>query len=136
MLQIEARQEFVGAGIDRGPRELPEHAHHLQVLATGEVGVDRRELARHADPTADGVGVLHDVTTQHLGPSGIGLEHGGQHPHGGGLAGAVGTEQAEHGPFRHLEIDAVEGDDVVEPLLEAFHDDRVVTHAREVPTCT
>ena len=119
-----------------GRGSWPEHAHHLQVLAAGEVGVDRRELARHADAAAHGVGVLHDVTAQHLGSPGIGEQHGGQHPHGGGLAGTVGTEQAEHGSLRHLEIHAVEGDDVTEPLLEAFHDDRVVTHAGEVPTLT
>ena len=115
---------------------MAQHPHHLEVLATGEVGIDRGELTRHTDATTHGVGLLHHVATEHLGSPGVGLQHGGQHPHGGGLAGAVGAEQAEHGSLGHLEIYPVEGDDIAEPFLESLHDDRVLTHAGEAPTYT
>ena len=42
----------------------------------------------------------------------------GQHPHGGGLAGAVGTEQAEHGALGHDEAHPVDRDGVPEVLDE------------------
>ncbi len=46
-------------------------------------------------------------------------EQCGEHPHGRGLAGAVGSEHAEYGAARDLEIDACQCLGAAERLLEA-----------------
>ena len=51
--------------------------------------------------------------------AGIGLEVLGDHSHGGGLAGAVGAEEADHLARIDVEGDAVDGDDAVEALGDA-----------------
>src|SRR5215213_6016801 len=58
----------------------------------------------------------------------VGAQVGGEDADGGGLAGAVGTEQPEHRARRHLEVDAVKGHDLAQPLGQALDDDGVVTH--------
>ena len=106
-----------------------EDAHHLEVLAPGEVGIDGGVLPGEPDPATHGVGLLHHVVAQDLGSALVGIEHRGQHPHHGRLARAVGSEQSEHRAGFDLEVDPVEGDHLVVPLLDAFHHDRVVRHA-------
>ena len=68
----------------------------------------------------DPVRFVGDVEAEHGRLAGVGPEDRRQHPDGRGLAGAVRPEQAEHGRGGHLEVDAVEGDDVSEALLQAF----------------
>jgi hypothetical protein len=43
-------------------------ADHLDVLASGELSVDRRELTRQTDPTAHRQRLLDDIVTEHLDP--------------------------------------------------------------------
>ena len=45
-------------------------------------------------------------------------QHRGQHAHGGGLACPVGAQQRHHLPGRHLQVDAIHGDEAVEVLAE------------------
>ena len=63
-------------------------------------------------------------------------EDGREDPDRRGLAGAVGTEEAEHGAGRNLEVDAIQGDDRPEPLSETLHEDGCITHARDPFTDT
>jgi hypothetical protein len=81
------------------------------------------ELAGETDASAHPLRFAGHVETEHGRRAGVGAENRRQHPHGGGLAGAVRTEQAEHGRGGHLEVDAVECDDVSEALLQAFDPD-------------
>jgi hypothetical protein len=124
----EAPQQLVGPGGDGRSRQLAEDAHHAQVLAPGEVRVDRGVLAGEADAPPHGVGLAHHVATEHLGAARVGVQDGGQHPNRRGLAGAVGPEQTEHRAFRHLEVDAVEGRQVAVALRQPLDHDRSVTH--------
>ena len=104
----------------RSAREVGEAADQPQVLAAGEVLVDGRVLPGQADARAHArSAVAHHVEAQHRGLARVGLEDGREDAHGGGLAGAVGPEQAEHGAGGHREVDAVEGDDVAEALHES-----------------
>ncbi len=89
----------------------------------GEVAVDGRELAGESDAGADTLGLLDDVEAQHGRLAGVGPDDRRQRSDGRGLAGAVRPEQAEHGRGRDLEVDAVEGDDVSEALLQTFDRD-------------
>src|SRR5580704_4013280 len=68
---------------------------------------------------------------QDRGGAGVGLEDGRENPHRGGLAGAVGPEQAEVGAGLDLERDAVEGTHVaagkhLDEVLRLHGDRRVV----------
>ena len=60
----------------------------------------------------------------------IGLDDAEQHSQGGGLAGAVGAEDAVDRPFGHREIDPVDRERAVEALDQAARFDREL--AREI----
>ena len=111
-----------------GAGELVEPAEHPQVLATREILVDRRVLAREADQRADPVGLLDDVEAGDARAPAIRLEQGGEDPYRRRLAGAVGPEQAEDRAFLDGQVHAVEGADLMLPgavdLDEALRVDR------------
>src|SRR4029450_12632289 len=60
-----------------------------------------------------------DVETGNPGGALGRLQQGGEHAHRGRLARAVGAEEAEDLPFRDLEVDAVDGDDLPEATDQA-----------------
>ena len=66
----------------------------------GEQLVDGRNLAGEAHAATDGVGLGEDVVTGDAAGAAGGHAQRGEHAHGGGLAGAVRPEQAEHGALR------------------------------------
>ena len=78
--------------------------------------------------------MLGDVDARDRRAAGRGLEQRGEDADGGGLAGAVGPEQAVDGAVGDGEVDAVDGLDVAEVLDEAVGDDRVIGgHAVSLP---
>ena len=96
-------------------REAPDE---LEVLAAGQVAVDGRVLAGEADVVADGIGVARDVDAEHLGVTAGRVRARREDADGRGLAGTVRAEQTEDRSRRDLEVDAAEGLDVAEALLE------------------
>jgi hypothetical protein len=78
-----------------GPVQVVEAASHDQVLPPREVFVDRGGLAGQPDHLPHCGGLADHVQAGHLGVAGVGAQQGGQDPHGGGLAGAVGAEQPQ-----------------------------------------
>ena len=84
--------DLAGCG---GRRDAPQPRVQVKVAAAGQRLVQDRFLEHHAAdrPGCDGV-PDHVGTGQPRRPAG-GLD-GGQHPDGGGLAGAVRAQQAEH----------------------------------------
>ena len=130
--QVELLEQLVGPSPGLGRRQLVQPAEHPQVLAPGQVLVDRGELAGQADDLAELVRLLDDVEAGHRRPPGVGLEQGGQDPDGGGLAGAVGPEQAEDGALGDGQVEAVESADLalagLVDLDQAFGRDRVHGH--------
>ena len=93
--ELEALEQLVRAPARLGARQVVELADHLEVLEAGQVLVDRGVLAGEADLGAQGVGVAHDVEARDARAAAVGLQQRGQDAYRGGLAGAVGTEQAE-----------------------------------------
>ena len=72
---------------------------------------------------------MHDVETVHLGRAAVGQQERGEDAHRGGLPGAVGAEQAQHGARLDLEVDALQGLDVAEMAFESLGaDDGTVGH--------
>ena len=114
--QVEPAPHAAGVGLDRavggvgevepleqllarvaGPRarrQVVEPADQVEVLAAGEVLVDGGVLAGEADHAAQRLGSrTTSLPATRAGP--VGHEQGGEDPHGGGLAGPVGAEQAQ-----------------------------------------
>ena len=75
----------------------PDADHH--VLEHGERGVELRDLERAADAEARDVARRErgDVAPLEVDAAAVGLQVAGDHVDEGGLAGAVGADQADHG---------------------------------------
>jgi hypothetical protein len=105
--ELEALEQLVSPGRDGAARQVREAADQAQVLRAREVVVHRRVLPGQPDPGPDLVGVPGDVVTEHVGAPVVRGDDRGEYAHGGGLAGSVGPEQAEHCARRHPQVDAV-----------------------------
>ena len=119
----------------RGVGEAEQPTEQGQVLATGDLVVDRGQLPGEAHPAADLVGLGDDVVAEHRRAAGGGLQQGGEHPDGGGLAGPVRAEDAVDAAPTDREVDAVDRPRLPEPLDQAGGLDgqlRVAVHPRSV----
>ena len=124
---------IVGPAMGFGRRQPIEASEQPQVFGAGQVLVHRGVLAGQADERPDRVGLADDVVTGDRRVAAVRLEERRKDPHRGRLAGAVRTEQAEHGAARDGEGDAVDGGDGA----ETFHEIRGSEHggvARRVVT--
>ena len=94
--------------------------------------IEQREILGHdadAPLHRDGIGQRIDAEDAHR--AGGRPEQAGQALDGGGLAGAVRSEEAVEAAGRHREIDAVDGAELTEVAGEAVRLDRQV-HARRL----
>ena len=89
--------------------EVVETANHLEVLRAGEVFVDGGVLAGEADAASDPIGMLDDVDPVHGGGARGGQKDRRQDPDHGGLARAVGPQEAEDLALGNVEGNVVEG---------------------------
>jgi hypothetical protein len=86
-----------------------------EVVVTGQAVVKPSITAQdQADVAADVPGRAGDVPAEHADGAGRRKQQGRDDLDGGGLARAVGTEQAEQAPFGHGELDVVQ-DPAVRP---------------------
>ena len=101
------------------PRLLPgdsvEAALELEQLAPGLHRIEADLLERHADPAPHLGPVLDDVEAGDPRAAGGGRKQGAEHPHGGGLAGAVRAEEAEDLAGGDRQVDVAHG---LDPALE------------------
>ena len=111
----------------RASRPQPlEPAEEAQVLASREVGVDGQVLGHVADGGLGLGGVDVDRLPGHGDLAAVALEQAADHRDGGGLAGAVGTQQAVGLAAGDVEADAVDGDPFAVALAQvATHEQRL-----------
>jgi hypothetical protein len=88
--EVERLEQLGGALLRSGALEAQQPPEQDQVLASGQVLVDGRELPGERDELADGVGLLDDVVAEDARAAGVRPEQGGEHANGRGLTGAVG----------------------------------------------
>ena len=124
LVELEPLQQVDRAASDLGAGQVVQAADEGQVLAPGEVGVDRRELAGQADHRSELARIAYDVVARDRRAARVGREEGGQDPDRGRLAGAVRTEQAQDGALLDAQVDAGEGVDVPVRLGQAERFDR------------
>src|SRR5690606_3765697 len=113
-----------------GAARAQEAGDEQQVLPSGQVRVDGGELPGEADDAPDAVGLRPHVETEDAGGSARGSQERGEHPYGGRLARAVGTQQAEHGPGRCRQVQAGHGGGRTEPLGKGVRLDGGRCHRR------
>ena len=93
-------------------------AEQDEVLAAGEVVVDRGQLAGQADERPHLVGLADDVVPEHARVAGVRAQERREHADRRRLAGAVGSEHPIDGAARDREVDAVDGAGLPEALDE------------------
>jgi hypothetical protein len=108
LVETELRQQPVGGRTRVGRAQTLQPAEQPEVLAAGQVLVDRGELPGHPDQLADAVRLAGDVHPEYPGPAGVDRQQRGEHPQRGRLARPVRTEHPEDLAFAHLEIDPVD----------------------------
>ncbi len=129
---VDLGEDLLGgaAGVGRG--------HALQAgevdeeLAHALAGGEQRVLREDADLALElGDGVRRAVEDEDLAPGR--RQVAGEHREGGGLAGAVGADEAEDAALRHLEGDVVDGGEGAERARHALEIDgggRLLAEAR------
>src|SRR5258705_3737415 len=101
-------------------RDLVHARHEVEVLLDGEVLVEA-ELLRHvAHRALDAPGVLRDVVAEHDAMTLVGREEPADHADGGGLAAAVGAEEAIDRALRDLHREVIDDRLLAEALGEAL----------------
>ncbi|MNK90611.1 hypothetical protein D3C87_1106720 [compost metagenome] len=106
----------VGHGVDAG--------HELEVLADRQVFPVGKALCHIADVALDLGGLLQDVEAQAGARARVRRQQPAHHADGGGLAAAVGAEEAEDLAARHLHGQVVDHVLVAEALVQPLDVDR------------
>ena len=104
-------------------RQAVDAAEELDVLVDGERLVEREALRHVANATLHAFGIATDVDAADQGRAGGGSQQAAQHADGGGLAGAVGAQEAEHLALLHRERQVVHRHEVAELAREPAHVD-------------
>src|SRR5690606_28579413 len=119
--------EALDAGVDGCLVHVVHASEVVQDLAAGQPVVETHATVHDAYARPDLLGLRHDVETRHRGGAGVGLEQRGQHAQGGRLAGAVGPQQTVHLAGHDVEVEVVDGDDLL-AALAALERLRQATH--------
>ncbi|CAM5578852.1 hypothetical protein SVIOM342S_02120 [Streptomyces violaceorubidus] len=118
--EAEAFQQVGGDPLALAPGDQVQVRHEEHVLLAGDQTVHGRELPGDTDGAAHGLRGGGEVVARHPDLSAVGADEGGEDLDRGGLAGAVRSEQREHGPGRDAQVDAVE-DGLVAVRLAQTH---------------
>jgi len=89
-------EDFVEAAFEVAAAEAFDLAAEGEVFPDPHVEVEGDGLGEVADLASGGEGVAEDIVPIHAGEAGGGGEVAGEHAEGGGLAGAVWAQEADH----------------------------------------
>ena len=90
------------------PPSPARRAAKTQILRDGEQAVYTDLLEHEAEPLPHGAALSRGVVAEDSSPAAGGCQQGGEEEHCGGLAGAVGAQQADQSTRGHLEVEGVE----------------------------
>ena len=100
-------------------RDFVARAEEIQVLGHLHVLIDAEKIGHVADDMAHGVGLAHHVVAEDSGGAGGGRQEGGQDAQGGGLARAVGADEAEQIALVDGQVEGIERGDVAKDAGQA-----------------
>jgi len=115
--EVKLIEQLEGALACLGAGEAKVEAVEVEVLVDGAGAVESVELGHDTDVTAGESGGADDVDACDADAAGGGLHAGGTDADGGGLAGAIGAEQAVELALLDVEVDAIDGDDTLFALI-------------------
>src|SRR5690606_3060890 len=105
-----------------------------KVLRDAQVAV-QRELLRHVtDAQAHRLRIARHVQAEHFHLALAGREQAAEHADGGGLAGTVRAEEAVDLRTRHIEIDAIDGNEMAEASRQSAGADHRRVHGSRTST--
>jgi hypothetical protein len=110
-LEVHPGEQLPAAGRGVGPADAVEAGLVDDLLAGARLGEAGAALGDVADPPADADRVLEQVAAGDGGRAGGGAQQRRQHAQGGGLAGAVGAEEADDLAGVDVQVDAAHGFD-------------------------
>ena len=119
-----------------GAPQAVEMGEDAQVLLDGERRVEVVELRHDAHLGARDLRLGGQLVAEHLDLAGARDDLCGEHLHRRRLARAVGAEQPDAGALGHVEVEAVDGDDLAEVLDDAAQADGEVGHRRKASHAT
>ncbi len=120
LLQVEAPEHFADPCRDAIRRQVEQPGVQHQVLPHAQLGIQGKGLGHVADPaTGRHVAGVHRLAEQRARAF-AGRQQAGEHLHGGGLAAAVGAEEAEDLPTLDTEADVIDRDEVAETTGQAL----------------
>jgi hypothetical protein len=105
--EVQAGQDFVDPVVVMSDAEVA--GLDAQHLADSEEGVEHQFLGHHPELAAGRPVVRHHIVAHHRQIAAVAAQQARQGRDEGGLAGAVGAQQAEEFALGHLQIDAGEG---------------------------
>jgi hypothetical protein len=94
----------------------PHFGDEAQELARSHVAIGRRAFRQVADGALGRQGLGFDIVAAHPHPAGGRRQKARDHLHGGGFAGAVRPQKAQHFAFLDLEVDSRDSFDGTEAL--------------------
>ena len=121
--EIREPEQTLQAGRALVPRHTIKVGVEVQVLEHREVGVKAEALRHIGDPVLHRLGVAHHAEALQVGVALGRTQHARQHPQQGGLAGAIGTDQAEQLTGTDGEVRVVHRQHVSETARERTHRD-------------
>ena len=122
--EADAFEQLAAALPPLGPRQTVQRALEAHVVVPAQEGVERGLLQRGADRLAHLRAVLDHVEAADRGAAARGRQERRQDVHGRRLAGPVGPEEAVDLARRDLEVDPVDGADLLELTDELLCADR------------
>ncbi len=90
-------------------RHIVDGGEERDVLVHGQVAVQAEALRQVAHLVGDGTVIARRVSTEHADLPLVGMDQAADRTDGGGLAGAVRTDEAEHLAARDIERQSVQG---------------------------
>ncbi len=114
--ESEAVEPVIGGLSGLGGGATVEAGEVDDLFSDAHAGVEAALFGHVAEATASGVG---DGLVAPADVAGIEVDEAEDATHGGGLAGAVGPEEAEHAAWLRAEAAALEGDNIAEAFVEA-----------------
>jgi hypothetical protein len=126
--KVEPVEQLGGAPLGVRRREVEQLADEHQVLRAGQVLVDRGVLAGETDAPAYALRLSQHVDAGHFSGAGVRAQQRGEHPYGGGLAGAVRSQHAEHRAAAHRQVHPVERLRLPESLAESLRPHHEIAH--------
>ena len=126
--KLQAREEVVGLFAYGAGTHAVDRSKKADILAHGEVVVEREALTHVANVLLDVLKLVNDVATRHAPRAGCGATQPCEHVHGCGLAGSVGAEETEHFTTAHTETDVVDCAERAEGFYQMVHLNDIFRH--------